>query len=88
MPNSVQELVLILFAYVFTLLILILFWAINDFLTIHRHEDNIIIDIENWRQIYIENSSLKKDKEILTMENLRLERIYNDYVDDLKYYSK
>ena len=87
MGKLLQEFILLLFGYVFVLLLSGGFFIVNNFRNLYREEDRTVISIKEWKDIQVKNSSLKKEKEILKIENLKLEKLNNDIAEDLKYYN-
>ncbi|ABW19416.1 hypothetical protein [Alkaliphilus oremlandii] len=87
MGKLLQEFILLLFGYVFVLLLSGGFFIVNNFRNLYREEDCTVISIKEWKEIQVKNSSLKKEREILKIENLKLEKLNHDIAEDLKYYN-
>lgn len=88
MQKILQEVILLLFGYTFILLLLGGFFIVNNFRNFYKEEDSTVISIKEWKDVQVKNSALKKAREILKIENLKLEKLNNDIADDFKYYNR
>ncbi|MBU5676826.1 hypothetical protein KQI88_10385 [Alkaliphilus sp. MSJ-5] len=88
MQKILQEVILLLFGYTFILLLLGGFFIVNNFRNFYKEEDSTVISIKEWKEVQVKNNALKKAREILKIENLKLEKLNNDIADDLKYYNR
>lgn len=83
-----QEAILLLSGYILILILLIGFFIVSNFRKWYREEDSTVVNLQEWKDLQIKNNQLKKEKEILKIENLRLEKLNYDIAEDLKYFSQ
>lgn len=85
MLKILQDAVLLLSGYLLILILLGGYFLITNFQRWNKDEDSTTIAIHEWKEIQVRNHELKKEKETLLIENLRLERANKDIIEEIKY---
>lgn len=85
MINVLQKGFLMISGYIIILVITGALFLITNFRRWYKKEDSTTMDIKEWKEIQVRNRELKKEKEILEIENLRLERLNKDIIEEIKY---
>ncbi len=88
MIKIMQEAILLLSGYILILILLGGFFIVSNFRKWYREEDSTVVNLQEWKELQIKNNQLKKEKEILKIENSRLEKLNYDIAEDLKYFNQ
>lgn len=84
MLKLLQESILLLAGYILIQIILCTCYLITKIFKTNKDNDLILIDIQEWKEIQIKNDRLKKEREILTIENRKLEKLNREIILELK----
>lgn len=85
MLKILQDTILLLSGYLLILILLGGYFFITNFRRWNEEEDSTTIAINEWKEIQVRNHELKKEKETLLIESLRIERANKDIIEEIKY---
>lgn len=85
MIKFLQNGLLLVAGYIFILIILGGWYFFTNFIRLYKEDDKTTIAIKEWKNIQIRNNELKKEREILKIENQKLERINKDIFEEIKF---
>lgn len=85
MIKVLQDGLLLIGGYIFILIILGGWYFLTNFIRLYKEDDKTTMAIKEWKDIQIKNNELKKEREILEIENQKLERVNKDILEEIKF---
>lgn len=85
MLKVLQDGLLLIGGYIFILIILGGWYFLTNFIRLYKEDDKTTMAIKEWKDIQIRNNELKKEREILEIENQKLERVNKDILEEIKF---
>ncbi len=85
MLKVLQDGLLLIGGYIFILIILGGWYFSTNFIRLYKEDDKTTMAIKEWKDIQIKNNELKKEREILEIENQKLERVNKDILEEIKF---